>query len=88
MSDVQTTLPSKPKVIDAVVAVAAAFKPSTRDKKWWQSKTLWVSAVVAGASFVPAVQAVAIANPEIVGLALGGVFALLRIITGGKVVIS
>ena len=55
-------------------------------KKPWQSKTLWMALIVAIVPFFPAAQEFVKANPEMVGLILGGVFGLLRFITKGKIV--
>jgi hypothetical protein len=55
------------------------------NKKPWQSKTVWASLVVAVAAFFPAVQTVIVANPEITGVVLGGVFGVLRLISKGKI---
>ncbi len=51
-----------------------------------KSKTIWVSVIVAVAAFFPSVQVAISANPEIVGMVVGGIFAVLRLITKGKVV--
>lgn len=57
-------------------------------KKPVHSKTLWLSLVVAIVPFFPSVQEIVAANPEIVGMALGGLFFFLRIITKGKISIE
>ena len=57
-------------------------------KVLWKSKTLWVSFAVAVAGFFPSVQAVVVANPEIVATSLGVVFGLLRFVTKGKIAIE
>ena len=49
-----------------------------------QSKTLWVSLIVAIAAFIPPVQAIVVANPEIVGIVVGAVFSLLRLFGSNK----
>lgn len=49
--------------------------------KPWQSKTLWLSALVALAPLVPGVGPIIAANPELVSAALGVVFAGLRFVT-------
>ena len=51
----------------------------------WASKTLWMSLIVAVAPFFPPAQAVLIANPEITYVVVGGIFAVLRVISGKKV---
>ncbi len=50
-----------------------------------QSKTLWVSLIVAVAAFFPGVQALVASNPEIIGVVVGGIFAVLRLVTKGKI---
>jgi hypothetical protein len=50
-------------------------------KSPWFSKTLWCSVIIAVAPFIPPVQAVIVAHPEIVSVAVGGLFALLRVVT-------
>lgn len=57
-------------------------------KPAWASKTLWVALVVAIAPFIPAVQDFVVKSPEMVGMILGAVFALLRIISKDKIVID
>jgi hypothetical protein len=47
----------------------------------WTSKTLWCSLIVAVAPLFPPLQAVIVANPEITSLAVGGLFAILRLFT-------
>lgn len=54
----------------------------------WKSKTLWASLAVAAAAFFPSVQVVVQANPEIVGVVLGAVFGVLRLVTKGKISIE
>ena len=58
------------------------------DKKIWQSKTLWMSLIVAILAFFPSVQIFATKNPEAVGTILGLVFSALRLLTKGKIVIE
>lgn len=58
------------------------------DKKPWQSKTLWVALIQAVVAFLPGIQAWIAANPAIYGVALSGVFIVLRLVSGGKIVIS
>lgn len=62
--------------------------PASVEKKPWQSKTLWVSLVVAIVPFFPPAQALILANPEVVSIALGGIFSVLRLATKDKVVIK
>ena len=50
----------------------------------WESKTLWVSLIVAVAPLFPPAQAFIIANPTAVAGAVGAVFAALRLWTGRK----
>lgn len=47
-------------------------------KKPWESKTVWVGAIMAVAAFVPPVQAVIVANPALAGSLAGGIMMLLR----------
>ena len=75
-------------VVNAAVSVLKVLTPSTADKKWWQSKTLWTTCIVAGAGFYPPVQALVVANPELAGVVVGGIFAILRVISGGKVTLK
>lgn len=56
--------------------------------KPWQSKTLWVSLIVAVAPLFPPVQAVLATNPELAGIAVGAVFSVLRLFTKKPVSIS
>ena len=62
--------------------------PVPADKPAWQSKTLWVALLMALAGFYPPVQAWVQTNPEIFTTILTMVFAALRFISKGKVVIS
>lgn len=57
-------------------------------KPVWQSKTLWISLILAIAAFSPSVQTLIQAHTEGFGLITGGVFGFLRMITKGKVSIS
>lgn len=50
-------------------------------KKPWESKTLWVSAIVALAPLYPPIGALVAANPEWISMAVGAIFAGLRMIT-------
>lgn len=54
----------------------------------YKSKTLWVSLLVALAPFVPPLQVLILANPEVASLIVGGVFAGLRLTTSKKVVVK
>lgn len=58
------------------------------EKKPWESKTVWVALVVAIIPFIPGASALISANPDVVGVTLGVVFAALRMITKDKIVIS
>lgn len=58
------------------------------DKKPWQSKTLWVSLIMSVAAFFPPVQVWVGSHSEAFSLGMGGIFAALRLISGGKIVIS
>lgn len=66
-------------------AAPTAIKP-------WESKTMWVSALVAILPLVPgvgpAVAGLIGTNPEIATALLGAVFGGLRLISHGKVTIS
>ena len=55
---------------------------SNETSKPWASKTLWVGVIVAIAPFFPPAQAMMIANPEIAGIVVGGVFSILRMLNG------
>ena len=55
------------------------------DKSVLKSKTFWMSLIVALAPLIPPVQAYVQANTEMVGLMVGGIFAVLRVITKDKV---
>jgi hypothetical protein len=57
-------------------------------KPIYQSKTAWVSLIVAVAAFFPTVQHFIVAQPELYGSILGGVFLVLRLVTKGKVDIA
>jgi hypothetical protein len=50
----------------------------------WESKTLWVSLIVAVAPLFPPAQAFIVANPTAVAGAVGAVFAALRLWSGRK----
>lgn len=75
-------------IANAATSVINAFTPSTDDKPWYLSKTLWTAAVLAGAGFYPPVAAIAIANPELTGLIVAGIIAGLRFITAGKITVK
>jgi hypothetical protein len=51
------------------------------NKKPWLSKTLWVSAIIAVAPFIPVVGLVVTANPQAVSIVVGLIFAALRLST-------
>lgn len=57
-------------------------------KKPWLSKSIWLGFLVAGSAFVPPVHDFIVANPEIFASVVGGLFAALRLVTKGKIVIS
>lgn len=57
-------------------------------KKPWQSKTLYASLLVALAAFYPPVGDWIKQNPELFSMALGALFAGLRVVTKGRVSIS
>ena len=54
-------------------------------KKPWQSKTVWMALIVAGAAFIPAVHMWISVNPETFASIMGFVFAALRMISQGKI---
>lgn len=54
-------------------------------KRPWESKTMWVSLIVAMAPFFPPAQAVMIANPEAASAIVGAIFAALRLLSTDKV---
>lgn len=56
-------------------------------KPVYLSKTFWMSAVVALAPLFPGVAAFVSAQPEMVGVILGVIFAALRYISKDKIVI-
>lgn len=58
------------------------------DKKPWQSKTLWISVVVALLPLVPSVSQLVATNPELVSMCLGALFGVLRLVSKDKIVIS
>ena len=57
-------------------------------KKPWKSKTLWAGLIVALAPFFPPAQAVIIANPELVSMFVGALFAGLRVVSEKKVALK
>ena len=57
-------------------------------KKPWMSKTLWAGLIIAIAPFFPPAQAVIIANPELVSMLVGALFAGLRVVSEKKVVLK
>lgn len=61
----------------AVILQAAAVE----SKPLWQSKTVWVSVLVAIAPYLPNVGPLIASNPETVSAVVGGIFALLRIVS-------
>lgn len=58
------------------------------NKKPWESKTLWVSLLSAAAAFFPQVQEWISSHSEVFAMGLSGLFAVLRLVSGGKIVIS
>lgn len=82
-------MPTVPEpIVNAITSVAKVFVPSTKDKAWWQSKTLWATVLVAAAGFYPPTALIITANPAVATAVVGGVFAVLRIITAGKITAS
>lgn len=57
-------------------------------KKPWLSKQVWLSVIVAGASFIPGAKEWLANNMEVVGSVLGGIILLLRVISNGKISIG
>lgn len=57
-------------------------------KRPWQSKQIWVGVIVAIAPLIPGVDEFVKGNLEMVGIILGGVFGILRLISSGKIVIE
>ena len=58
------------------------------EKKPWQSKTIWMGIIVAIAPLIPVVNDFVKGSPEMVGVILGAVFSLLRLISKDKIVID
>lgn len=54
-------------------------------KKPYLSKTLWMAAIVAVSALIPGVGEFVAKNVEVTGILVGGVFAVLRVMTKGKV---
>lgn len=54
-------------------------------KKPWQSRTNWAALIVAVGAFIPAVSVWIAQNPETYSVVLGGLFAVLRVATKGKI---
>lgn len=67
------------------VAAGTVLAANGDTTKPWQSKTLWVSLIVALAPLLPPVQAVLIANPTLVTSAVACVFAALRLMSSQKI---
>lgn len=57
-------------------------------KKPWTSKTLWVALIVAVAAFIPGSKEIVGEGGANVALILSTVFAVLRIVTKGKISIE
>jgi len=53
-----------------------------------KSKTLWMALLVAVAAFIPGVGPWIAGNNEMFGIVVGGLFAALRAVTKGKLVIE
>lgn len=58
------------------------------DKVLWKSKTLWVSLILAIAAFFPVVRDFVAANPVVFEVVVAGVFAVLRFVSKGKILIA
>ncbi len=65
-----------------------ANEPVVPSKKPWESKTVWVNAIVALAAFFPEVQAWIADNPQIFIFAFAAINFALRFITKDKVAIG
>lgn len=61
-------------------------------RKPWQSKTMWASAIVAVLPLIPgvgpAVSTYLSVNPQVLMPVIGAVFAILRLISDGKVALK
>lgn len=57
-------------------------------KKSWQSKTNWVSLIMAASAFFPKVGEWVASHPEQFMWAISGLFAALRMISKGKIEIK
>lgn len=58
------------------------------NKTYLKSKTLWVSLIVSIAPLFPEVQEILKDDPEIVGVSIGVIFTILRLLTKGKVTMT
>lgn len=58
------------------------------EKKWWQSKTSWVSLLTAVMSFYQPAWVWVEENPDVFMKVVGGLFLALRFVTKGKVTIK
>ena len=57
-------------------------------KRPWASKSIWVAWIVASLHFIPGYATWQVNNPEFVGISLGVLFTLLRLVTKDKVSIG
>ena len=62
--------------------------PAKPTCKPWQSRTIWVSAIMSVAVFFPGVNTWIALNPETFTLVMGGIFTVLRIVSKDKIVIK
>jgi len=57
-------------------------------KKPWASKTLYMALISAVVAFIPPVQNWIAENPTTYGWIVAGIFAAIRLVTKGKIVIT
>ena len=73
---------------EVVTSPGAANSPVKVGKSPFKSKTLWMSLITVILPFVPVLGPLAAANSQLVGVALGVIFGLLRLITKDRIVVS
>ena len=54
-------------------------------KKPYLSKTIWMALIVAASALIPGAGEFVSKNIELVGLVVGGIFTVLRLVTKGKI---
>jgi len=74
--------------MSGIYLIKGDSKMENENVKPWQSKTMWMSAIVAGAGFCPPLAALMAANPAVTSMAIGGIFSLLRVVSKGKIAIK